>query len=85
MGFSPVRSLSTSVRVRAVAMPTPYNPGVEAALDWADVAAMLGEFEDALSWLDYIESCEGTLRPELAARRRGWLASVRTTAHAAEA
>lgn len=66
-------------------MPTPDNPGVEAARDWADVAAMLGEFEEALSWLDYIESREGTLGPELEARRRGWLASVRSTADAAEA
>jgi hypothetical protein len=52
------------------------NPGVESALDWADVAAMLGEFDEALSWLDYIESFEGALGPELAARRREWTASA---------
>ena len=64
---------------------TPENPGVPAALDWADVAAMLGDYDEALSWLDYIESCQGALEPELVVRRRRWRASAHSTAEAAEA
>jgi hypothetical protein len=50
---------------------------VQRALDWADVAAMLGDFEEAVSWLDRAAGLLGSLTPELEARRRDWLAHVR--------
>jgi hypothetical protein len=48
--------------------------GVEAALDWAEIAAMLGDYGEAITWLDYVELQEGALNTELAARRRHWTA-----------
>lgn len=47
------------------------------AVDWADVAAMLGDFDDAVSWLDRAAELVGSLPPELEARRRDWLSHVR--------
>ena len=82
----PARSLSTNMYGDALAMAAaPDNPGVEAALDWAEVAAMLGDYAEALSWLDYIESYEGALAPELADRRRAWIRQAHAAADAAEA
>jgi hypothetical protein len=49
----------------------------ERAVDWADVAAMLGDFEEAVGWLDHARELLGTLPPELEARRREWLIHVR--------
>jgi hypothetical protein len=46
---------------------------VPVALDWAEVAALLGDFRDAVTWLDYVERVDGTLPPEFAAQRRAWL------------
>jgi hypothetical protein len=51
------------------------TPGTEAALDWAEVAAMLGDYPEAISWLDYVESQAGALPGELAERRREWVAA----------
>jgi hypothetical protein len=45
---------------------------VETAIDWAEIAAMLGDFREAVSWLVYVEWLQGTLSPELAARRERW-------------
>jgi hypothetical protein len=47
------------------------------AVDWADVAAMLGDFEEAVSWLDRAAKLLGSLPPDLDARRRDWLTHVR--------
>jgi hypothetical protein len=61
----------------------PDSPGVRTALDWAEVAAMLGDFREAVAWLDYVESHEGPLTSELAARRRAWAALAAPTVDAA--
>jgi hypothetical protein len=55
------------------------NAGEEAqrAVDWADVAAMLGDFEEAVSWLDRVAALLGSLPPDLEARRRDWLTQLR--------
>jgi hypothetical protein len=50
------------------------GPGVGAALDWAETAAMLGDFGEAVAWLDYVELREGALSSELAERRSEWMA-----------
>ena len=49
---------------------------VAVALDWAEVAAMLGDFRDAVGWLDYAQRVDGTLPARFAARRRAWLERV---------
>jgi hypothetical protein len=58
--------------------PNSYRsaPVVTEALDWVDVAAMLGDYGEALAWLDYVERVEGGLPPEYAERRRAWLRLV---------
>jgi hypothetical protein len=50
---------------------------VQRAVDWADVAAMLGDFEEAVSWLDRARELLGSLPPDLEALRRDWLTHVR--------
>jgi hypothetical protein len=45
---------------------------VEVARDWAEVAAMLGDYAEAVSWLDYVESVEGDLDGDTIERRRAW-------------
>jgi hypothetical protein len=50
---------------------------VQRVLDWADVAAMLGDFDEAVSWLDRAAALMGSLPPELEARRRDWTRHVR--------
>jgi hypothetical protein len=47
------------------------------AVDWADVAAMLGDFAEAVGWLDRAAELLGALPPDLQARRRDWLTHVR--------
>jgi hypothetical protein len=42
-------------------------------LDWAEVAAMLGDFREAVSWLNLVESIGGTVPVALAAKRQLWL------------
>jgi hypothetical protein len=37
---------------------------------------MLGDFRDAVGWLDYAQRVDGTLPAYLAARRRAWLEHV---------
>ncbi len=57
----------------AVSVGKEATPAVAVALDWAEVAALLGDFRDAVGWLDYVERKEGAIPPEFAARRRAWL------------
>jgi hypothetical protein len=45
---------------------------VETAIDWAEVAAMLGDYREAVSWLVYVEWRRGSLTPELEQRRASW-------------
>jgi hypothetical protein len=52
------------------------SPPVAVALDWAEVAAMLGDYRDALRWLEYVERVSGALPAEYDERRRSWLAQV---------
>jgi len=56
-----------------------YDADEEArrALDWADVASMLGDFDEAVSWLDRASELLGSLPPELEARRREWSGHLR--------
>jgi hypothetical protein len=49
---------------------------VTVALDWAEVAAMLGDYRDALDWLAYVERIEGSVPAEYVERRRAWLDSA---------
>jgi hypothetical protein len=42
-------------------------------LDWAEVAAMLGDFREALSWLNLVESIGGTVPGHLVAQKQLWL------------
>ena len=44
------------------------------ALEWAEVAAMLGDFADAVAWLEYAERVGGELPARLAERRADWSA-----------
>jgi hypothetical protein len=46
---------------------------VRAAVDWAEVAAMLGDYAEAVEWLGVVESIDGGLSPELAALRMQWM------------
>jgi hypothetical protein len=46
---------------------------VRRALDWAEVAAMLGDFREALSWLNLVESIGGSIPGHLVAQRQVWL------------
>lgn len=45
---------------------------VETAVDWAEVAAMLGDYREAVSWLVYVEWLQGSLTPEFAELRARW-------------
>jgi hypothetical protein len=50
----------------------PTDTTAETAVDWAEVAAMLGDYREAVSWLVYVEWLEGSLSPELAQLRARW-------------
>ncbi len=50
---------------------------VETAIDWAETAAMLGDFGEAVSWLVYAEWLQGGLSPELAELREHWERAAR--------
>jgi hypothetical protein len=50
---------------------------VQRALDWADIAAMLGDYGEAVVWLDRARELLGSLPRELETRRREWLVRVR--------
>jgi hypothetical protein len=55
----------------------PGETSVETAIDWAETAAMLGDFREAVSWLAYVEWVQGTLPPELAELRARWERAAR--------
>jgi hypothetical protein len=48
----------------------------ETSLDWAEVAAMLGDYDEALSWLAYAERRHVPIPDELAERRLAWARAV---------
>jgi hypothetical protein len=50
---------------------------VETAIDWAEIAGMLGDFREAVSWLVYVEWLQGSLSPELAEMRKRWELATR--------
>jgi hypothetical protein len=50
------------------------RPAASDALEWAEVAAMLGDFREALAWLEYVELVGGELPATLAERRAEWSA-----------
>jgi hypothetical protein len=50
------------------------RPAVSDALEWAEVAAMLGDFADAVAWLEYVEEVVGELPASFAERRADWSA-----------
>jgi hypothetical protein len=70
--------LEYSTRLSTALNPTNLGQGlrevadIETALDWAEVAAMLGDFREAISWLEYVEWLHGSLPSELAERRVTW-------------
>ena len=55
----------------------PGETSVETAVDWAETAAMLGDFPEAVSWLAYVEWLQGSLSPELADLRERWERAAR--------
>jgi hypothetical protein len=54
------------------AEPEDKSSMYESAVDWAEIAAMLGDFREAVEWLDIAESISGELPVDMAARRRSW-------------
>jgi hypothetical protein len=50
---------------------------VESAIDWAETAAMLGDFREAVTWMAYVEWLQGGLSPELAELRERWERAAR--------
>jgi hypothetical protein len=47
------------------------------ALDWAEVAAMLGDFGEAVAWLDRAEALlQGSLPHKLIVQRREWAEQI---------
>jgi len=75
-GRSGPRARVTGHEQPAVSVDEAASPGVAVALDWAEVAAMLGDFRDAVEWLDYAERLDGVIPAEFAARRQAWLERV---------
>jgi hypothetical protein len=55
----------------------PRQVAIAAAVEWAEVAAMLGDYAEAVGWLGVIDSLGGPLPSELAARRPDWLSRAR--------
>jgi hypothetical protein len=43
------------------------------ALEWAEVAAMLGDYADAVAWLEYVERVDGELPEAFVERRADWV------------
>jgi hypothetical protein len=50
----------------------PSPESIATALDWAEVSAMLGDYSDAVRWLDVAERVAGGLPDRLLARREQW-------------
>jgi hypothetical protein len=49
---------------------------VQRALDWAEIAAMLGDYREAVGWMDRVEIILGSLPEKLASRRQDWAARI---------
>jgi len=45
---------------------------VARSLHWAARSAAIGDYADALGWLELVEAVDGTLAPEWCERRRSW-------------
>jgi hypothetical protein len=45
---------------------------VSRSLHWAQRSAAMGDYADALGWLELVEAVDGSLAPEWRARRRSW-------------
>jgi hypothetical protein len=73
---APSQQLLTSGSGRDKARGNRRAAAIRRALDWAEVAAMLGDFREALSWLNLVESIGGTVPDALVAERRLWLDHV---------
>jgi hypothetical protein len=67
---------SPALTVREPGPPSARAVTPETSLDWAEVAAMLGDFDEALSWLEYVESQDIEIPPEFAGRRVDWTRAV---------
>lgn len=48
---------------------------IATAIDWADVAAMLGDYQEALWWLSIAERAAGRASAQIASRRELWEAA----------
>jgi hypothetical protein len=48
------------------------GPSIDTALDWAEIAAMLGDYRDAVAWLEYVERMGGQLPSAFVKRRSAW-------------
>ena len=70
---APSQQLHASEPNRGKARGSRRAAAVRRALDWAEVAAMLGDFREALSWLNLVESIGGTVPGYLVDQRQGWL------------
>jgi hypothetical protein len=69
----PMMRLSSTSNGRGAVAET----SVETAVDWAETAAMLGDFREAVSWLVYVERLQGSLSPELAGMQKRWELAAR--------
>jgi hypothetical protein len=57
---------------QGVAARNGSDPGVVVALDWAEIAAMLGDYAEAVAWLDYVQRVDGRLPSAFVERERIW-------------
>jgi hypothetical protein len=70
---APSQQLLASEPYRATARGNRRAAAVRRALDWAEVAAMLGDFREAVSWLNLVETIGGTVPGSLVDQRQLWL------------
>jgi hypothetical protein len=54
------------------------------AVTWSEVAAMLGDYAEAIDWLDLAVSIGGTLTPSQRARRWSWRLQARSQGRPAD-
>jgi hypothetical protein len=73
---APSQQLLASESGRDTARGNRRAAAIHRALDWAEVAGMLGDFREALSWLNLVESIGGTVPDGLVAERSVWLQRV---------
>jgi hypothetical protein len=70
---APSQQLLASEPSRRTARGYRRAAAIRRALDWAEVAAMLGDIREALSWLNLVESIGGTIPGHLIDQRQLWL------------